>query len=78
VFEVMEARKIFDISYKKIKILIHPKSYVHAILKFNNGLTNIIVHDTTMKVPIFNTLFFDFSLVFKNLKFSFLEIFVCE
>ena len=25
--------------------------------KFNNGLTNIIVHDTTMKVPIFNTLF---------------------
>ena len=57
VFEVMEARKIFDIDYKKIKILIHPKSYIHAILKFNNGLTNIIVHDTTMKVPIFNTLF---------------------
>ena len=57
VFEVMEARKIFDIDYKKIKILIHPKSYIHAILKFNNGLTSIIVHDTTMKVPIFNTLF---------------------
>jgi len=58
VFEVMEARKIFDIGYKKIQILIHPKSYIHAILKFNNGLINIIVHDTTMKVPIFNTLFF--------------------
>ena len=57
VFEVMEARKIFDIGYKKIQILIHPKSYIHAILKFNNGLINIIVHDTTMKVPIFNTLF---------------------
>ena len=57
VFEVMEARKVFDIEYKKIKILIHPKSYIHAILKFNNGLTNIIVHDTTMMVPIFNTLF---------------------
>ena len=57
VFEVMEARKVFDIEYQKIKILIHPKSYIHAILKFNNGLTNIIVHDTTMKVPIFNTLF---------------------
>jgi 1-deoxy-D-xylulose-5-phosphate reductoisomerase len=57
VFEVMEARKIFDIEYQKIKILIHPKSYIHAILKFNNGLTNIIVHDTTMTVPIFNTLF---------------------
>jgi 1-deoxy-D-xylulose-5-phosphate reductoisomerase len=59
VFEVMEARKVFDIEYEKIKILIHPKSYIHAILKFNNGLTNIIVHDTTMKVPIFNTLFLD-------------------
>ena len=58
VFEVMGARKIFDIGYKKIQILIHPKSYIHAILKFNNGLINIIVHDTTMKVPIFNTLFF--------------------
>ena len=57
VFEVIEARKVFDIDYQRIKILIHPKSYIHAILKFNNGLTNIIVHDTTMKVPIFNTLF---------------------
>ena len=57
VYEVMEARKIFDIDYKKIKILIHPKSYVHSILKFKNGLINIIAHDTTMKVPIFNTLF---------------------
>ena len=57
VFEVIEARNVFDIDYQKIKILIHPKSYIHAILKFNNGLTNIIVHDTTMKVPIFNTLF---------------------
>ena len=57
VYEVIEAKKIFNIAYQKIKILIHPKSYVHAILKFNNGLTNIIVHDTTMKVPIFNTLF---------------------
>ena len=37
--------------------MIHPKSYIHAILKFNNGLINIIVHDTTMKIPIFNTLF---------------------
>ena len=57
VYEVIEAKKIFNISYQKIKILIHPKSYVHAILKFNNGLINIIAHDTTMKIPIFNTLY---------------------
>ena len=59
VYEVIEARNIFNINYKKIKILTHPKSYVHAILKFNNGLTKIIAHDTTMRVPIFNTLYFN-------------------
>ena len=59
VYEVIEAKKLFNIDYKKIKILIHPKSYIHAIIKFNNGLTNIIAHDTTMKVPIFNTLFLE-------------------
>ena len=57
VFEVIEAKKIFDISYKKLSIIIHPKSYVHAILKFNNGLTKIIVHDTSMKIPISNSLY---------------------
>ena len=57
VYEVIEARNIFNIDYKKIKILIHPKSYVHAILKFDNGLTKIIAHDTTMRIPIFNTLY---------------------
>ena len=57
VFEIIEAKKIFDISYKKLSILIHPKSYVHAIIKLNNGLTKIVVHDTNMKIPIFNSLY---------------------
>ena len=58
-FEVIEAKNIFGIPYKKIDILVHPKSYVHAILKFKNGLIKIIAHDTTMKIPIFNTLYFN-------------------
>ena len=57
VYEVVEAKNIFDISYKNIEILIHPKSYVHALIKFNNGLIKIIAHETTMRIPIFNTLF---------------------
>ncbi len=57
IFEVIEAKNIFKIDYKKIEILIHPKSYIHAIIKFNNGLTKIIAHDTTMTIPIFNTLY---------------------
>ncbi len=57
VFEVIEARNIFNVSYDKLFIFIHPKSYVHAIVKFNNGLSKILIHDTTMKIPIFNSLY---------------------
>ena len=57
IFEVIEAKNIFKIPYNKIKILIHPKSYIHALLKFDNGLIKIIAHDTNMKIPIFNTLY---------------------
>ena len=57
VFEVIEAKKIFDLDYNKLKILVHPKSYVHAIIKFKNGLTKILIHDTNMTIPIFNSLY---------------------
>ena len=57
VYEVIEAKNIFQIPYDKIKIIIHPKSYIHCLIKFNNGLIKIIAHDTTMKIPIFNSLY---------------------
>ncbi|MDC3114493.1 1-deoxy-D-xylulose-5-phosphate reductoisomerase [Candidatus Pelagibacter sp.] len=57
VFEVIEAKNIFNINYKKISILTHPKSYVHAIVKFENGLTKILAHDPDMKIPIYNSLY---------------------
>jgi len=56
VFEVIEAKHLFDLSYEKISVLTHPKSYIHAIVKFKNGLIKIIAHDTTMKIPIFNSI----------------------
>ena len=59
VFEVIEAHNIFDISYKKLKILIHPKSYVHAIIKFRDGMIKIIAHDTNMTIPIHNSIYSD-------------------
>tara|TARA_B100000902_G_scaffold393238_1_gene447101 strand:+ start:111 stop:1271 length:1161 start_codon:yes stop_codon:yes gene_type:complete len=57
VFEVIEAKNIFYLSYKKISILTHPKSYIHAIVKFRNGLNKILVHDPDMKIPIHNSLY---------------------
>jgi 1-deoxy-D-xylulose-5-phosphate reductoisomerase len=59
VFEIIEAKKIFDLDYEQLKILIHPKSYLHAIVKFNNGLSKLLVHDTNMRVPIFNSIYFN-------------------
>ncbi len=71
VFEVIEAKKLFKISYQKLAIIIHPKSYVHAIIKLKNGITKIIVHDTNMKIPIFNSLYSSKKIInSKNLDFD--------
>ena len=66
VFEVIETQKIFDLPKSKIDILIHQKSYVHAIVEFNNGLKKILVHDTDMAIPIFNTIYDDNEKLFKS------------
>ena len=57
VFEIIEAKKIFNLDYNKLDILVHPSSYVHAIIKFKDGMIKIIAHDTNMKIPIFNSLY---------------------
>ena len=68
IYEVIEAKNIFNVNYKQIEILTHPKSYIHAILKFKNGLIKIIAHDTTMKIPIFNTLYINSDKKLKSKK----------
>ena len=69
VFEIIEAKKIFNLSYNKLDILIHKNSYLHAIVKFNNGFSKLIIHDTSMKIPIFNSIYSDLNKSFpsKNL-----------
>jgi len=57
VFEVIEAKKIFNLDLKKFYIFIHPKSYIHAIVKFKNGLIKIVAHDTDMRIPILNSIY---------------------
>ena len=56
VYEIIEAKNIFNLNYNQITILTHPSSYVHGIIKFKNGLIKLIAHDTSMKIPIFNTI----------------------
>ena len=72
IFEVIEAMKIFNLERNKIDILIHPKSYLHAIVNFNNGLTKLLAHDTTMEIPITNALYLDKEIDnFKNNNFEY-------
>ena len=64
-FELIEAHKLFNIPLNKLDILIHPNSLVHAIVKFKNGLTKLLYHDTSMVVPLANAIF-DGNLSIKN------------
>jgi 1-deoxy-D-xylulose-5-phosphate reductoisomerase len=57
VFEVIEATKLFKFNKKKYKIVVHPQSYVHSIVRFKNGLIKMILYNTDMKIPISNTIY---------------------
>ena len=71
VFEVIEAKNIFNVDYNSISILTHPKSYVHAIIKFKNGLTKFLIHEPDMKIPIYNSIYYQMDKSFKNIPLNF-------
>ena len=57
VFEVIEACRIFKFDKNKYRVVIHPQSYVHSIIRFKSGLIKMILYDADMKIPISNTLY---------------------
>jgi 1-deoxy-D-xylulose-5-phosphate reductoisomerase len=57
IFESIEAHVLFGIPANKIKIKIHKESLVHSAIVLKNGLVKLIAHDTTMLIPIRNSLF---------------------
>tara|TARA_B110000977_G_scaffold187483_1_gene254651 strand:+ start:13 stop:1182 length:1170 start_codon:yes stop_codon:yes gene_type:complete len=57
VLELIEAHVLFDIPVDKLKIKIHQESLVHSSIVFKNGLVHMIMHDTTMTIPIRNSIF---------------------
>ncbi len=57
ILELIEAQKLFNIPSKKLSIIIHPQSLVHAIAELKNGLVKFIYHETSMIVPIANAIF---------------------
>ncbi len=74
-FEVIEAKNIFNIKFSKISILTHPSSYVHSIVKFKNGITKMLIHEPDMRIPIINSLYIKKlkKIKTKNLNIKFLN-----
>ena len=56
IFEFIEAKKIFNLKNKDISILIHPQSFIHAIVFFKGKLIKLLAHETKMSIPISNAL----------------------
>ena len=74
IFEVIEAKKIFNINKKKLGIIIHPKSHIHAIVHFKTGLTKFLAHETTMEIPILNALYNNYeNFSYNNKDFNYLN-----
>tara|TARA_B100000686_G_scaffold239846_1_gene248274 strand:+ start:1473 stop:2639 length:1167 start_codon:yes stop_codon:yes gene_type:complete len=70
VFEIIEAYKLFNFDKSKYKIVIHPQSYVHSIIRYKNGLMKMILYNTDMKIPISNIFYKNKNSILKtkNLK----------
>ncbi len=56
IFEYIEAIKIFDLKKDDISILIHPSSFIHAIVFFKHNIIKFLAHETSMTIPITNAL----------------------
>jgi len=67
VFEIIEAKNIFNLRYDNLLILTHPKSYIHSIILYENGIFELVGHETNMKIPIINSISNKGNFKFKNL-----------
>jgi len=57
-FEVIEAHHLFNISYDKIDVVIHPQSIIHSMIQTIDGEIYAQMSPPDMRYPILNALFF--------------------
>jgi 1-deoxy-D-xylulose-5-phosphate reductoisomerase len=50
--EVLEAVQLFRLSIEQVKVLIHPQSYVHSMVRFKDGNLKAQLGPTDMRLPI--------------------------
>lgn len=56
--EVIEAAMLFNIKPEKIKVLIHPQSYVHSLIRKKDNSMYAQISGPDMKLPIQNAIFY--------------------
>ncbi|GHU04580.1 1-deoxy-D-xylulose 5-phosphate reductoisomerase [Spirochaetia bacterium] len=55
--EVIEAVRLFDVPPEKIKVVVHPQSIVHSMLRLTNGAVYAQLSRPDMRLPIMNALY---------------------
>lgn len=55
--ELIEASRLFAMPQRKIHVLIHPQSYVHALVKTEDGAQYAQISKPDMRLPIHDALF---------------------
>ncbi|MDR1363683.1 MAG: 1-deoxy-D-xylulose-5-phosphate reductoisomerase [Spirochaetaceae bacterium] len=54
--EVIEAARFFDLDADSIKVVIHPQSIVHSMIRMNNGAVYAQLSRPDMRLPIYDAL----------------------
>ena len=76
ILELFEAKILFNLPAKKLKILVEEKSNVHSIILLKNKISFPIIHKPSMTLPISNSLNVsnNCSLRIENLKINLLPV----
>lgn len=54
--EVIEACRLFDMDANKVKVVVHPESLIHSLVRTNDGMLYAQISEPDMKHPILSAL----------------------
>ena len=57
-FELIETRWLFDLSFEKIKVVVHPESIIHSLVEYQDGSVIAQLGEPSMYIPILYALNF--------------------
>ena len=70
-FEVIEAFWLFNISLKKIDIVVHPQSLIHSMIEFIDGSIKAQISIPDMRLPILYALSYPERIKLNNMEYDF-------